>query len=67
MSSPPPAATTWARSGPSAGREDGTKRDIDLGLDGCQALRFPAWLVRANPGYVAGKILEALRRAGYPG
>jgi very-short-patch-repair endonuclease len=48
-------------------RWDDMERDIDLGLDGCQTLRFPAWLVRANPGYVAAKILKALRRAGYPG
>ena len=43
------------------------ERDIDLGLDGYQTLRFPAWLVRANPAHVARKILEALRRAGYQG
>jgi very-short-patch-repair endonuclease len=48
-------------------RWDDMERDIDLTLDGCQTLRFPAWLVRANPEYVAGKILEALRRAGYTG
>jgi very-short-patch-repair endonuclease len=48
-------------------RWDDMERDIDLTLDGCQTLRFPAWLVRANPGYVAGKILQALRRAGYSG
>jgi very-short-patch-repair endonuclease len=44
-------------------RWDDMERDIDLGLDGYQTLRFPAWLVRANPEYVARKILEALRRA----
>jgi very-short-patch-repair endonuclease len=43
------------------------ERDIDLSLDGYQTLRFPAWLVRTNPEYVARKILEALRRAGYQG
>jgi very-short-patch-repair endonuclease len=48
-------------------RWDDMERDIDLGLDGYQSLRFPAWLVRANPEYVARKILEALRRAGYQG
>ncbi len=48
-------------------RWDDMERDIDLGRDGCQVLRFPAWLVRANPEYVARKILEALRRAGYQG
>jgi uncharacterized protein DUF559 len=48
-------------------RWDDMERDIDLGLDGYLTLRFPAWLVRTNPEYVAGKILEALRRAGYRG
>lgn len=46
-------------------RWDDMERDIDLGLDGYQTLRFPAWLVRTNPGYVARTILQALRRAGY--
>jgi hypothetical protein len=48
-------------------RWDDMERDIDLGLDGYQTLRFPAWLVRTNPAHVARKILEALRRAGYQG
>jgi Protein of unknown function (DUF559) len=48
-------------------RWDDMERDIDLGLDGYQTLRFPAWLVRTNPEYVARKILKALRRAGYQG
>jgi len=48
-------------------RWDDMERDIDLSLDGYQTLRFPAWLVRANPEYVARKILEALRHAGYQG
>ena len=48
-------------------RWDDMERDIDLGLDGYLTLRFPAWFVRTNPEYVAGKILEALRRAGYRG
>jgi hypothetical protein len=39
----------------------------DIGLDGYQTLRFPAWLIRANPEYVARKILEVPRRAGYRG
>jgi hypothetical protein len=38
------------------------ERDIDLMHDGYQTLRFPAWLVRKNPEYVARRILEALRR-----
>jgi very-short-patch-repair endonuclease len=48
-------------------RWDDMERDLDLGLDGYQTLRVPAWLVRTNPGYVARKILAALRRAGYCG
>lgn len=48
-------------------RWDDMERDIDLGLDGYQTLRFPAWLVRTRPEYVARKVLEALRRAGYRG
>jgi hypothetical protein len=46
-------------------RWDDMERDIDLGLDGYLTLRFPGWLVRANPEYVAHRILEALRKAGY--
>jgi hypothetical protein len=48
-------------------RWDDMERDIDLMLDGYQTLRFPAWLVRENPGYVARRILEALGKAGYQG
>ena len=48
-------------------RWDDMERDIDLGLDGYQTLRFPAWLIRTNPEHVARKILEALHRAGYRG
>lgn len=48
-------------------RWDDMERDIDLGLNGYLTLRFPAWLIRAEPEYVARKILEALRRAGYRG
>jgi hypothetical protein len=43
------------------------ERDIDFGLGGCQTLRFPAWLIRANPDNFARKTLEALHRAGYRG
>jgi very-short-patch-repair endonuclease len=43
------------------------ERDIDLSLDGYLTLRFPAWLVRQAPEYVARRILEVLRRAGYQG
>lgn len=41
------------------------ERDNDLQIDGYQVLRFPAWQVRQHPEFVAGKILEALRKAGY--
>jgi hypothetical protein len=46
---------------------DDMDRDIDLGLDGYLTLRFPAWLVRANPEYAARRILAALSRAGHRG
>lgn len=46
-------------------RWDDMERDIDLALDGYLTLRFPAWLVRDNPEYVARRILEALRKTGY--
>ena len=48
-------------------RWDDMERDIDLGLDGYLTLRFPAWLVRTSPEYVARRIREALRRAGWRG
>jgi hypothetical protein len=48
-------------------RWDDMERDIDLGLDGYLTLRFPGWLVRTNPEYVARRILEALRKADYQG
>jgi Protein of unknown function (DUF559) len=48
-------------------RWDDMERDIDLMLDGYRTMRFPAWLVRKNPGYVARRILEALANAGYRG
>jgi hypothetical protein len=44
-------------------RWDDMERDIDLVLDGYRTLRFPAWLVRESPGYVARRILEALGTA----
>jgi len=46
---------------------DDMERDNDLNIDGYRVLRFPAWLIRRNPEYVARKILEALRRGGYRG
>jgi hypothetical protein len=45
-------------------RWDDMERDIHLTLDGYRTLRFPAWLVRKDPGYVACRILEALSTAG---
>jgi Protein of unknown function (DUF559) len=47
-------------------RWDDMERDIDLMLDGYRTMRFPAWLVRENPGYVARRILDALRTTGQP-
>lgn len=44
-------------------RWDDMERDIDLALDGYQILRFPAWLVRKDPEYVARRVQEALRPA----
>jgi very-short-patch-repair endonuclease len=46
-------------------RWDDMERDNGLNIDGYQTLRFPAWLVRQEPEYVARKILEALQAAGY--
>jgi very-short-patch-repair endonuclease len=39
-------------------------RGNDFTLSGYRILRFPAFVVRYRPGYVAGKIREALRGAG---
>jgi very-short-patch-repair endonuclease len=39
-------------------------RENDCILDGYRVLRFPAFIVRYNPGYVAGKIRDALRGTG---
>lgn len=44
---------------------DDMDRDNDLTIDGYRVLRFPAWLVRKDPEFVARKILAALRKAGY--
>ena len=46
---------------------DDMERDNDLEINGYRVLRFPAWLVRHNPEYVARKIIEALRKNGYRG
>lgn len=48
-------------------RWDDMERDNDLNLDGYRTLRFPAWLVRNDPEYVAREIVRALHRNGYPG
>jgi very-short-patch-repair endonuclease len=37
-------------------------RDNDFTLDGYRVLRFAAFVVRYRPGYVAGKVRDALRR-----
>ena len=47
-------------------RWDDMERDIDLVLDGYRTLRFPAWLVRKDPGYVARRTREALNRTAPP-
>jgi hypothetical protein len=39
---------------------DDMNRSNDLQSEGYRVLRFPAWLVRYDPGFVAAKILEAL-------
>lgn len=44
---------------------DDMDRDNDLTLDHHDVLRFPAWVIRYRPGYVAVKIRQALRLAGY--
>lgn len=46
---------------------DDMDRDNDLEIDGYRVLRFPAWLVRDKPEYVAKKIFDVLRRGGYRG
>ena len=48
-------------------RWDDMERDIGLMLSGYRTLRFPGWLVRDDPEYVAGRILEVLRTARQPG
>jgi very-short-patch-repair endonuclease len=42
------------------------ERDNDFNIDGYRLLRFPAWVVRRRPEYVAQKVREALRKAGCP-
>jgi hypothetical protein len=42
---------------------DDMERDNDMRAEGYEVLRFPAWLVRKNPEFVARKVREALDRA----
>lgn len=44
---------------------DDMERSNDLTLDHYQVLRFPAWMVRYHPEYVATKIRKALSAARY--
>jgi very-short-patch-repair endonuclease len=46
---------------------DDMTRDNGFTLDGYRVLRFPAFAVRYNPGYVAGQIRDALTGAGQTG
>jgi hypothetical protein len=47
-------------------RWDDMARDLDLTMDGYRTLRFPAWLVRNDPEYIARRVLEALRHTTPP-
>jgi very-short-patch-repair endonuclease len=43
---------------------DDMNRDNDLQIDdGYTVLRFPSWLVRHHPEYVAGRIRRAIQNA----
>jgi hypothetical protein len=44
---------------------DDMDRANDLILEHYRVLRFPAWIIRSRPEYVAAKIRRALREAGY--
>lgn len=44
---------------------DDMDRGNDLTLEHYHVLRFPAWVIRYQPEYVAAKIRQALREAGY--
>ena len=46
---------------------DDMDRENGIKLDGYLVLRFPAFVVRYRPGYVAAQIGEAFRTAGHPG
>jgi Protein of unknown function (DUF559) len=45
---------------------DDMDRDNNLQLGGHRVLRFPAWVIRYRPEYVAAEIRRALSDAGYP-
>jgi hypothetical protein len=42
-------------------------RDNGYQIDRYPVLRFPAWVVRRQPEYVAAEVFKALRDAGYRG
>jgi very-short-patch-repair endonuclease len=42
-------------------------RGNSLQIGGYRVLRFPAWVVRQWPEYVAAEILKALQEGGYQG
>lgn len=44
---------------------DDMDRGNDLTLEHHRVLRFPAWVIRYRPAYVAAKIRQPLREAGY--
>lgn len=44
---------------------DDMDRGNDLTLDRYHVMRFPAWVIRYQPDYVAPRIRQALRDAGY--
>jgi very-short-patch-repair endonuclease len=44
---------------------DDMDKSNELEIGGYRVLRFPAWVVRRHPDYVAGKAREALCAAGY--
>lgn len=44
---------------------DDMDRGNDLTLEHYRVMRFPAWIIRYQPEYVAAKIRQALRDAGY--
>jgi very-short-patch-repair endonuclease len=45
-------------------RWDDMDKSNELEIDGYRVLRFPSWVVRRHPDYVARVVKEALRAAG---